>query len=216
MHIWAYLYFSWQSWFQLVIPPAQCFSWCTLHISKQGDNIQSWRTPFPIWNQSVVPCPVLIVASWPAYRFLKRQVRWCGMPISFRIFHSLLWSTKALALSLKQKYMLFWNSLAFSMIQHLRILFSAVFLHVSLLMVQLVLCQMFLMCTHPLPHFFLPDILPYLFSFSFKEKYYFQCSFLLVNCKTRKTNKNKTWILMMMEKEEVFTKDKPTSRKKRL
>ena len=42
--------------------------------------------PFPIWNQSVVPCPVLTVASWPAYRFLKRQVRWCGTHISFRIF----------------------------------------------------------------------------------------------------------------------------------
>ena len=45
-------------------------------LNKQSDNIQSWRTPFPIWNQSVVPCPVLTVASWPAYRFLKRQVRW--------------------------------------------------------------------------------------------------------------------------------------------
>ena len=30
------------------------------------------------------------VASWPAYRFLKRQVRWSGIAISFRIFHSLL------------------------------------------------------------------------------------------------------------------------------
>ena len=40
-------------------------------LNKQGDNIQSWRTPFPIWNQSVVPCAVLSVASWPAYRFLK-------------------------------------------------------------------------------------------------------------------------------------------------
>ena len=49
-----------------------------------------WRTPFPIWNQSVVPCPVLTVASWPAYRFLRRQVRWSGIPISLRIFHSLL------------------------------------------------------------------------------------------------------------------------------
>ena len=28
-------------------------------LNKQGDNIQPWRTPFPIWNQSVVPCPVL-------------------------------------------------------------------------------------------------------------------------------------------------------------
>ena len=28
----------------------------------------------------VVPCPVLTVASWPAYIFLKRQVRWSGIP----------------------------------------------------------------------------------------------------------------------------------------
>ena len=63
--------------------------------NKQGGNIQPWRTPFPIWNQSVVPCPVLTVASWPAYRFLKRQVTWSGMPISLRIFHSLLWSTQS-------------------------------------------------------------------------------------------------------------------------
>ena len=33
LHIWDYWYFSWQSWFQLVLPPAQCFSWCTLHVS---------------------------------------------------------------------------------------------------------------------------------------------------------------------------------------
>ena len=31
--IWGYWYFSWQSWFQLVLLPAQCFSWCTLHIN---------------------------------------------------------------------------------------------------------------------------------------------------------------------------------------
>ena len=45
----AYLsYFSCQSWFQLVIHPAQCFTWCTLHIklNKQGDYIQPWCTPF--------------------------------------------------------------------------------------------------------------------------------------------------------------------------
>ena len=33
---------------------------------------------------------------WPAYRFLRRQVRWSGIPISLRIFHSLLWSTQRL------------------------------------------------------------------------------------------------------------------------
>ena len=32
-------------------------------LNKQGDNIQPWHTPFPIWNQSVVPCPVLTDAS---------------------------------------------------------------------------------------------------------------------------------------------------------
>ena len=56
-------------------------------LNKQGDNTHPWRTPFPIWNQSVVPCPVLTVASWPAFRLLKRQVRWSGIPISLRIFH---------------------------------------------------------------------------------------------------------------------------------
>ena len=55
-------------------------------LNKQGDNIQPWRTPFPIWNQSIVPCLVLTVASWSAYRFLRRQVRWSDIPISLRIF----------------------------------------------------------------------------------------------------------------------------------
>ena len=50
--------------------------------------------PFPVWNQSAVPCSVLTVASWPAYRFLRRQVRRSGIPISWRLFHSLLWSTQ--------------------------------------------------------------------------------------------------------------------------
>ena len=62
-------------------------------LNRQGDNMQPWHTPFPICNQSVVPCPVLIVASWPAYRFLKRQVRWSGIPISFRIFQFIVWCT---------------------------------------------------------------------------------------------------------------------------
>ena len=65
----------------------------TYKFNKQGDNIQPWCTPFPIWNQTVVPCTVLIVASWPEYIFLRRQVRWSGIPVSWRIFHGLLWST---------------------------------------------------------------------------------------------------------------------------
>ena len=55
-------------------------------LNKQGDNIQPRHTPFPIWSQSVFPCPVITVASWPAYRFLRRQVRSSGILISWRIF----------------------------------------------------------------------------------------------------------------------------------
>ena len=66
-------------------------------LNKLGDKIQPWHTPFPIWNQSVL-CPVLTVASWPVYRFLRCQVTWCGIPISRRIFHSFLWSTQSKAL----------------------------------------------------------------------------------------------------------------------
>ena len=85
VHIWGYWYFSLKSWFQLVLHPSQHFSWCTLHmLSKQGDNIQPWCTPFPIWNQSIVL--ILTLASWLAYKFHRRQVRWSSLPISFRIF----------------------------------------------------------------------------------------------------------------------------------
>ena len=74
-------------------------------LNKQGDNTQTWYTPFPILNQLFVPCLVLTAGSWPAYRFLRRQVRWSGIPISSRIFHSLWRSTqtKALAQSVKLK-----------------------------------------------------------------------------------------------------------------
>ena len=68
-------------------------------LNKQGDNIQPCCTPFPIWNQCIVPCPVLTVPSSPAYRFLRRS----GIPISWRIFHSLLWSTQSKALKVKVK-----------------------------------------------------------------------------------------------------------------
>ena len=55
--------------------PAFLMIYSAYKLNKQGDNIQLWHTPFTIWNQSVVPCPVLTVASWYAYRFLRRQIR---------------------------------------------------------------------------------------------------------------------------------------------
>ena len=66
------------------------------------------------------------VTSWPAYRFLRWQVRWSGIPISWRIFHSLLWSTWSKALVLSVKKVFFWNSLPFSMIQWMLAIWSPV------------------------------------------------------------------------------------------
>ena len=79
--------------------PAFHMMYSAYKLNKLGDNIQPWCTPFPIWSQSVVPCPVLTVASWPAYRFLRRKVRSSDIPMSFRIVHSLLWSTQSKALA---------------------------------------------------------------------------------------------------------------------
>ena len=76
--------------------PAFHMIYFAFKFNKQGDNIQPWCTPFPIWNLYVVPCPVLNVAPLPAYRFLRSQIRWSGIPISLRIFHSLLWPTQRL------------------------------------------------------------------------------------------------------------------------
>ena len=79
--------------------PAFRMMYFAYKLNKQADNIQPWCTPFPIWNQSVVPCPVLTIASWPTFRFLRRHVKWSGIPISFRIFHSLLWSIQSKTLA---------------------------------------------------------------------------------------------------------------------
>ena len=46
--------------------------------------------------------PVHCFISGSAYRLLRRQVRWPGIPISLRIFHSLLWSTQSTALLTRQ------------------------------------------------------------------------------------------------------------------
>ena len=79
--------------------PAFLMMYSAYNLNKQGDNPGCLAlfalTSIPIWNQSVIPYPVLTVASWHAYRFLKRQARWFDIPIFWRIFHSLLWSKQS-------------------------------------------------------------------------------------------------------------------------
>ena len=89
----------------ILIPPCASFSLalCTMYsaykLNKQGDKTEPWHPPLQIWNQSNIICQVLIVASWLAHRYLRRQIRWSGNPITLRIFHSLLWSTESKALA---------------------------------------------------------------------------------------------------------------------
>ena len=52
-----------------ILIPACASSSLTFHmmyseykLNKQSDRIQPWHIPFPIWNQFVLPCPVLTVA----------------------------------------------------------------------------------------------------------------------------------------------------------
>ena len=75
-----------------------CRMFSGYNLNKQGDKTQHWCTPFPICHQSVVSCPVLTIDSWTACKFLRRQVRWSGIVISWRILHSLLWSMQSKAL----------------------------------------------------------------------------------------------------------------------
>ena len=41
--------------------PAFLMLYSAYQLNKQSDNILPWGTPFPIWNQSIVPCPVLML-----------------------------------------------------------------------------------------------------------------------------------------------------------
>ena len=66
--------------------PAFCMIYSSYKLNKHGDNIPPWWTLFPIWKQSIIPCLVLTVASWPAYRFLRRHVGWSAFSISLKIF----------------------------------------------------------------------------------------------------------------------------------
>ena len=62
----------------LLIPACKSFSLASLKVcsadklNKQDNNKQPCCIPFSILNQSVVSYRVLTVASWPAYKFLRR------------------------------------------------------------------------------------------------------------------------------------------------
>ena len=58
--------------------PAFLMMCSAYRLNKQGDNIQPWCTPFPIWNQSVVPCPAYMLLPHTHTDFSRPHV----LPIS--------------------------------------------------------------------------------------------------------------------------------------
>ena len=82
-------------------------------LNKQGDNIQPWCTPLPIWNKSVVPCLFLTVASWPAYRGRSGGLVFPSLS-EFSTVYCDPHSQKDFGIVNKAEIDVFWNSLAFS------------------------------------------------------------------------------------------------------
>ena len=84
---------------------------------------QFWTSTF------VVPCPFLTADSWPAYRSLRRQVKWCGISISkifpqFAVIHTITDFSRV-----NEAEIDFWgNSLAFSTIQWMLAIWSLLLL----------------------------------------------------------------------------------------
>ena len=108
---------------------AFCMMYSAYELNKQGDNIQPSRMSFPILNQYVVPCLILTVASCPAYRFLRRQVRWSGIHTPLRIFQFVVIHTvKGFGIVNKAEVDVFLE-LSFSVIQRMLAIWSLVPLH---------------------------------------------------------------------------------------
>ena len=77
---------------------AFCMMCSAYKLNKQGDNNQPCHTAFSILNQSVVPYKVLPVTSLTCIQ-VSQETRWSDIPISLRVFHSLLLSTKSKTLA---------------------------------------------------------------------------------------------------------------------
>ena len=85
------VFMSWKNYIKMTIIPyrVQC-NWIRIKL-PMAQNWNKWflnvcgNTKDPN-SQTVISCPVLTVASWHEYRFLRRPIRWFGSPISFKNF----------------------------------------------------------------------------------------------------------------------------------
>ena len=90
--------------------------------------MQSCPAPLLILNKSITARPLLTLACWPEYRFLRSQVRWSGMHLfknfpQFAVIHTI----KDFSIVSEAEVDFFpFNSLAFCMIQQMLAIWSLV------------------------------------------------------------------------------------------
>jgi len=109
--------------------PAFRMMYSAYKLNNQGDNIQPWCTPFPIWNQSVVPCPVSSNYCFLTCTQISQeagQVAWYSHLFQnfpqFIVIHTV----KVFGIINKAEIDIFWNFLAFLMIQQRLAIWSLV------------------------------------------------------------------------------------------
>ena len=93
--------------------PAFLMMYSAYKLNKQGDNIQPWCTPFPIWNHSNCCFLTCIQVSQEAGQVVWYSHLFQNFP-QFFVIHTV----KGFDIINKAE-MFFWNSLAFSMIQQM-------------------------------------------------------------------------------------------------
>ena len=75
-------------------------------------------------------CLILAVASWSTEKFLRRQARWSGIPHLFKNVPQfvVIHTVKGFGIVNKAEVIVFWDSLAFSMIRQMLAIWSLVLL----------------------------------------------------------------------------------------
>ena len=106
--------------------PAFLMMCSAFRLNQQGNSRQPRHTSFSILNQSVVPHRVFIVAFWPTYRFLGRQVSWSTILISLTLSIDFMNHTVKGFSIVNKEVDFFWYSIAFSMIQQMLAIWSLI------------------------------------------------------------------------------------------
>ena len=98
-------------------------------LNKQGENIWLWWAPFPIWNQSIVSCPVMSCCFLACIQVSQEPGNVvCDLHL-FQNFPQFLVIHAVKIFSIVNETevdVFFWNSLAFSMIQWILAIWSLV------------------------------------------------------------------------------------------